>query len=93
MSVLTFCSSVVTSCSDFTNLNLRSLICLLASPTEKKIKRTKKLNDHFNYYVILLTTNPQKFHKSNVHFVNTTTTTKLNRKHETEEWQGVDEED
>lgn len=42
MSVLTFCSSVVTSCSDFTNLNLRSLICLLASPTEKENQTNKE---------------------------------------------------
>lgn len=29
---LTFCSNAVISCSDFASLNLRSLICLLASP-------------------------------------------------------------
>lgn len=28
----TFCSKAVISCSDFASLNLRSLICLLASP-------------------------------------------------------------
>jgi len=31
-SQLTFCSEAVTSCSAFTSLNLKSLICLLASP-------------------------------------------------------------
>lgn len=36
---LTFCSRVVTSCSDFTSLNLSSLICLLASPDGNHIER------------------------------------------------------
>lgn len=37
---LTFCSSVATSCSDLTSLNLSSLICLLVSP-EKTEARTR----------------------------------------------------
>lgn len=36
---LTFCSRVVTSCSDFTSLNFSSLICLLVSPGENKSHR------------------------------------------------------
>lgn len=42
VSKLTFCSRVVTSCSDFTSLNLRSLICLLASPENRKLNFNQK---------------------------------------------------
>ena len=38
LTALTFCSRAVTSCSDFTTLNLRSLMSLLASPENQTIK-------------------------------------------------------
>lgn len=36
----TFCSNAVISCSDFASLNLRSLICLLASPEGRERRET-----------------------------------------------------
>lgn len=65
--VRTFCSRAVTSCSDFTSLNLSSLICLLASPEESEHqKQASDVKTRYHESVFIQSKRCDKVMKTNM---------------------------